>query len=64
MINTTIAHYKIIAKLGQGGMGEVYRAIYTKLDRDVEIKTLRESFAEDRNRVARTVDESKHKGRN
>ena len=52
MLNTTIAHYKIIAKIGKGGMGEVYRATDTKLDRDVAIKILPESFAGDRNRIA------------
>ena len=31
MLNTTIAHYKITSKLGQGGMGEVYRATHLKL---------------------------------
>lgn len=59
MINTTIAHYRITSKLGQGGMGEVYRATDTKLDRDVAIKILPESFAGDRNRVARFKREAK-----
>ena len=59
MINTTIAHYKITSKLGQGGMGEVYRATDTKLDREVAIKILPESFAGDRDRVARFKREAK-----
>jgi serine/threonine-protein kinase len=59
MINETIAHYKITSKLGKGGMGEVYRATDTKLDREVAIKILPESFAEDRDRVARFQREAK-----
>ncbi|MCH8219577.1 MAG: serine/threonine protein kinase, partial [Planctomycetes bacterium] len=59
MINTTIAHYKITSKLGEGGMGEVYRATDTKLDRDVAIKILPQSFAGDKNRVARFKREAK-----
>ena len=59
MINTTIAHYKITAKIGKGGMGEVYRATDTKLDRDVAIKILPESFAGDRDRLARFNREAK-----
>ena len=56
MINKTIAHHIVTSKLGQGGMGEVYRVTDTKLDRDVAIKILPESFAGDKNRVARPVE--------
>ncbi len=59
MLGTTIAHYKITAKLGQGGMGEVYRATDTKLDREVAIKVLPESFAVDKERLARFEREAK-----
>ena len=59
MINTTIAHYQITSKLGQGGMGAVYRATDTKLDREVAIKVLPESFAQDRERLARFEREAK-----
>ncbi|MDC0325561.1 serine/threonine protein kinase [bacterium] len=59
MLNTTIAHYKITAKLGQGGMGEVYRATDTKLDREVAIKVLPQSFAENKERLARFEREAK-----
>jgi len=59
MIGTSIGTYRITAKLGAGGMGEVYRARDTKLDRDVAIKILPESFAHDTERIARYEREAK-----
>jgi len=55
----TIAHYRITAKIGEGGMGEVYRATDTKLGRDVAIKILPDSFAQDAARMARFEREAK-----
>src|SRR5438552_1810667 len=48
-----IAHYRITAKLGEGGMGAVYRASDTKLGREVAIKVIPEAFARDADRMAR-----------
>ena len=51
--------YQVVSSIGAGGMGEVYRARDTRLDRDVAIKVLPESFAHDADRVARFVREAK-----
>ena len=54
----TIAHYRMIAKIGEGGMGEVYRALDTKLGREVAIKVLPEAFARDADRMMRFAREA------
>ena len=56
---TRLGAYEILSALGAGGMGEVYRARDTKLDRDVAIKILPEAFALDADRVARFQREAK-----
>ena len=53
MIGQSIAHFEITAKIGEGGMGEVYQAIDTKLNREVALKVLPESFAQDPQRMGR-----------
>ncbi len=53
MIGKSLSHYRIVEKIGAGGMGEVYRATDTKLGRDVALKVLPEVFANDAERMAR-----------
>ncbi len=53
MIGTRLGPYEITAKLGEGGMGEVYRATDSRLKREVAIKVLPAAFTEDRERLAR-----------
>ena len=59
MIGTTISHFKVLEKIGQGGMGEVYRAEDINLSRDVAIKVLPEQFTQDPQRLARFEREAK-----
>ncbi len=58
MIGQTIAHYEITEKIGQGGMGEVYRATDTKLKHDVALKVLPDGFTQDPQRMARFTREA------
>ena len=59
MIGATLAQYRVIAALGAGGMGEVWRAEDTKLGREVALKVLPEEFARDPERMARFEREAK-----
>jgi serine/threonine-protein kinase len=52
-IGSRVGVYEVVARIGAGGMGEVYRAHDTKLNRDVAVKILPEAFAHDADRVAR-----------
>ena len=56
---TRLGVYEVTAQIGEGGMGQVYRARDTKLDRDVAIKVLPEAFAHDSDRLARFQREAK-----
>src|SRR5437762_10859242 len=51
--------YEVVAPIGAGGMGEVYRARDTKLNRDVAIKILPDAFAADPDRMARFAREAR-----
>jgi serine/threonine-protein kinase len=58
-LGTRLGVFQLIDLIGRGGMGEVYRARDTKLDRDVAIKILPEAFAHDADRLARFHREAK-----
>ena len=56
---TTLGCYSVTAKIGEGGMAEVYRARDTKLDRDVALKVLPQAPTEDPDRPARFEHEAR-----
>jgi serine/threonine protein kinase len=56
-----ILHYKILSKIGAGGMGGVYLAEDTKLNRQVALKILPAEFAEDRDRMSRIRESGRYR---
>jgi serine/threonine-protein kinase len=55
----TLSHYRLIDKIGEGGMGVVWKAVDTTLDREVAIKVLPESVTQQPDRLARFEREAK-----
>jgi serine/threonine protein kinase len=60
--DTIIGDYSVVSKIGEGGMGEVYRARDTKLGRDVAIKVLPAAFSADEGRLRRFEQEAQAAG--
>jgi serine/threonine protein kinase len=57
--NTRISHYRVVSKIGAGGMGEVYLAEDTRLDRRVALKILPANYASDTDRLKRFEQEAR-----
>jgi len=55
----SLLHYRLVEKIGEGGMGVVWKAVDTTLDREVAIKILPDHFAQDTERLARFEREAK-----
>ena len=53
MEGRTVSHYRVLEKIGEGGMGQVYLAEDTSLKRNVALKVLPEQFVQDKERLAR-----------
>ena len=58
-VGSRLGHYDVTALIGSGGMGEVYQARDTKLNRNVALKVLPDAFATDQDRLARFKREAK-----
>ena len=58
-VGSRLGHYDVTALIGEGGMGQVYQATDTTLDRDVALKVLPEAFTTDPDRLARFEREAK-----
>ncbi len=58
---TRLGPYEILAQIGTGGMGDVYRAIDTRLDREVAIKISAEQFSDRFEREARAISALNHR---
>jgi serine/threonine protein kinase len=61
-VGTRIVPYEVVGWLGAGGMGDVYRARDPRLERDVAIKVIPESFASDASRLRRFEHEARAAG--